>query len=270
MVRKMRLDLLLVERMCVSSRSKAAAQIMAGEVTVDGRLVDKPGSMVRHNADVRLKAKPRYVGRGGLKLEAALAAFPVDAAGAVCADVGASTGGFTDCLLQHGAASVYAIDVGSGILDYRLRIDKRVRLLEGTNARHLDSLPERPFLVAIDVSFISIRLILPAVKRWIAAEADIIALVKPQFEVGKGEVGKGGIVRSPQLRRRALQDVVESAAAQGMVSADVIASPITGAKGNVEYLLWLRLAKAPIDSARVSSKIDALFTATESEHSRLK
>jgi len=261
--RKTRLDRLLVESNRVNSRSKAAAQIMAGEVTVDGRLVDKPGSMVRIDAEVLLKAKPRYVGRGGLKLEAALAAFPVDVAGAVCADVGASTGGFTDCLLQQGAARVYAIDVGSGILDYRLRIDKRVRLLEGTNARHLESLPERPSLVAIDVSFISVRLILPAVKRWVSCETDIIALVKPQFEVGKGEVGKGGIVRRPQLRRRALQGVVESAAAQGMTSADVIASPITGAKGNVEYLLWLRLTKAPIDSARVSSKIDALFAATE-------
>jgi len=261
--RKTRLDLLLVARNHVSSRSKAAAQIMAGEVTVDGRLVDKPGSMVRNDAEVRLKAKPRYVGRGGLKLEAALAAFPVAVAGAVCADVGASTGGFTDCLLQHGAARVYAIDVGSGILDYRLRIDKRVRLLEGRNARHLDSLPERPSLVAIDVSFISIRLILTAVKRWLAAEADIIALVKPQFEVGKGEVGKGGIVRSPQLRRRALQGVVESAESHGMTSADVIASPITGAKGNVEYLLWLRLTNAPIDTARVSSKIEALFAAPE-------
>ncbi len=263
MARKTRLDLLLVARNHVSSRSKAAAQIMAGEVTVDGRLIDKPGSMVRSDAEIRLKAKPRYVGRGGLKLEAALAAFPVAVAGAVCADVGASTGGFTDCLLQHGAARVCAIDVGSGILDYRLRIDERVCLLEGTNARHLESLPARPSLVVIDVSFISLRLILPAVKRWVSAEADIIALVKPQFEVGKGEVGKGGIVRSSQLRRQTLQDVVESAESLGMYSADVIPSPITGAKGNVEYLLWLRLTDAPIDKTRLSSKIDALFAAPE-------
>ena len=259
MVRKLRLDILLVERKRVSSRSKAAAQIMAGEVTVDGRLIDKPGSMVRSDAQISLKSKPRYVSRGGLKLEAALEAFAIEAVGKVCADVGASTGGFTDCLLQHGAARVYAIDVGSGLLDYRLRIDERVSLLEGTNARHLDALPERPSLVVIDVSFISIRLILPAVKRWVAAEADIIALVKPQFEVGKGEVGKGGIVRDASLRHRVLRDIVDFAESLDMVSADVTPSPITGAKGNVEYLLWLELDKDLNHNPAIRQKIDALF-----------
>lgn len=263
MARKLRLDLLLVEKQRVSSRSKAAAQIMAGEVTVNGRRIDKPGSMVRSDAEIKLKAKPRYVGRGGIKLEAALAAFDVEADKQICADVGASTGGFTDCLLQHGAARVYAIDVGSGILDYRLRIDERVSLLEGTNARHLPALPERPSLVVIDVSFISIRLILPAVKRWVSAEANIIALVKPQFEVGKGEVGRGGIVRSPQLHRRVLRDIVPFAESLGMFSADVIPSPITGAKGNVEYLLWLRLRAALSNSGQVFSKIDALYASSE-------
>lgn len=259
MARKIRLDVLLVESKQASSRSKAAAQIMAGEVTVNGRLVDKPGSMVLRDADIVLKSKPRYVGRGGLKLEAALAAFPVDISGKVCADIGASTGGFTDCLLQHGAARVYAVDVGSGMLDYRLRIDERVCLLEGTNARHLDSLPERPSLVVIDVSFISLRLILPAAKRWVSAQADIIALVKPQFEVGKGEVGKGGIVRDASLRRRSLRTLVTHAETLGISSADVIASPITGAKGNVEYFLWLRSEAALVDRSQVFSKIDALF-----------
>ena len=260
MARKLRLDVLLVEKNHVSSRSKAAAQVMAGEVIVDGRMIDKPGSMVRADAQITLKSKPRYVGRGGLKLEAALEAFPVAAGGKICADVGASTGGFTDCLLQHGAARVYAIDVGRGIMDYRLRIDERVCVLEGTNARHLDSLPERPSLVVIDVSFISIRLILPAVKRWICADGDIVALVKPQFEVGKGELGKGGIVRDASLRRRALRDIVTFAASLGMYSADVIASPITGAKGNVEYLLWLRLSAKHDKSAQILSKIDALHS----------
>ena len=262
MPRKMRLDLLLMEKTQLSSRSKAAAQIMAGEVTVDGKLIDKPGSMVRSDAEITLKAKPRYVGRGGIKLEAALATFDIVVDKQICADVGASTGGFTDCLLQHGAARVYAIDVGSGILDYRLRIDERVHLLEGTNARHLDALPQRPSLVVIDVSFISIRLILPAVKRWVAAEADIIALVKPQFEVGKGEVGKGGIVRDASLRRRVLRDIVAFAEPLGMHSVDVTPSPIKGAKGNVEYLLWLRIAKAGINRAQVLGKIDALHAAS--------
>ncbi len=259
MAGKLRLDVLLVEDNHVSSRSKAAALIMAGQVTVDGRLIDKPGSMVRGDAQISLKSKPRYVSRGGLKLEAALEAFAVEAAGKVCADVGASTGGFTDCLLQQGAARVYAIDVGSGILDYRLRMDERVSLLEGTNARYLNTLSQRPALVVIDVSFISLRLILPAVKRWVAAEADIIALVKPQFEVGKGEVGKGGIVRDASLRRRALQDVVAYAEALEMNCADVISSPITGAKGNVEYLLWLEPGKAPKHNPAVRRKIEALF-----------
>ena len=264
MARKMRLDVLLMGKNAPSSRAaKAAAQIMAGEVTVNGKLIDKPGSMVRPDAEITLKAKPRYVGRGGIKLEAALAAFDVTAAARICADVGASTGGFTDCLLQHGAARVYAIDVGRGILDYRLRVDERVRILEGTNARHLDALPERPALVVIDVSFISIRLILPAVKRWAAADADLIALVKPQFEVGKGEVGKGGIVRDAALRRRTLRDIVTFAESIGMRCADVIRSPITGAKGNVEYLLWLQLSAARGDSARVFSKIDALDAAPD-------
>ena len=258
MARKIRLDRLLLETKQVSSRSRAAAQIMAGEVTVNGVPIDKPGTMVRCDAEVVIKAKPRYVGRGGLKLEAALAAFDVTVEKLVCADVGASTGGFTDCLLQHGAARVYAIDVGSGILDYRLRIDKRVFPLEGTNARHLESLPECPSLVVIDVSFISIKLILPAVKRWLRAEADIIALVKPQFEVGKGEVGKGGIVRRPQLRRRVLRDIVAYAESLDMPCAGLIQSPITGAKGNIEYLLWLRPADAPIHSAQVNARIDAL------------
>ena len=260
MTRKQRLDRLLMEKMRLDSRSKAAAQIMAGEVTVDGRLIDKPGSMVRHDAEITLKAKPRYVGRGGVKLEAALAAFGVAAAARVCADVGASTGGFTDCLLQHGAARVDAIDVGRGILDYRLRVDERVYPLEGTNARHLDALPERPTLVTVDVSFISIRLILPAVKRWASADADIIALVKPQFEVGKGEVGKGGIIRDASLRQRTLRDIASFAESLGMHCADVIPSPITGAKGNVEYFLWLRPSAARGDYARILNKIDALHT----------
>ena len=263
MAEKNRLDRLLVARQIAPSRSKAAAIIMAGEVQVDGRLVDKPGAMIRLDAHISVKAKPRYVGRGGFKLEAALQAYGIDPSDKICADVGASTGGFTDCLLQRGAGKVYAIDVGKGILDYRLRIDKRVIPLENTNARHLNQLPEQPDLVVIDVSFISLRLILPAVKRWIAARADIIALVKPQFEAGKGEVGKGGIVREQSVRRRVLNDTVEAAAALGFAPVDVLRSPITGAKGNVEYLLWLRREAQAASNVNIHSRIDQLFSSTD-------
>ncbi|MCY4145456.1 MAG: TlyA family RNA methyltransferase [Chloroflexi bacterium] len=241
MTGKLRLDKLLVQRRLARTRSKAAAMIMAAEVSVDGRMVDKPGTQVSASAAITLKDKPRYVGRGGYKLAAALAAFPLRVRGKRCADVGASTGGFTDCLLQHGAARVHAIDVGSGIIDYRLRQDTRVRLLENANARYLESLGERVGLAVIDVSFISLRLILPAARRWLAADADVIALVKPQFEAGKSDVGKGGIVRDLSAHRRVLRATASFASGIGLTPSGLIRSPITGAKGNVEYLLWLRM-----------------------------
>ncbi len=260
MARKLRLDLLLVKRQLASSRSKAAAMIMAGEALVNDRLVDKPGAMIPQDADIALKAKPRYVGRGGLKLEGALREFEIDPSGLVCADVGASTGGFTDCLLQHGAAKVYAIDVGRGLLDYRLRIDERVSLLENANARYLNSLPEAPDLVTIDVSFISLRLILPAVKRWIETCADVIALVKPQFEAGKAEVGKGGIVRNPAIHRRVLTEIADFAEPLDFLPRAVMRSPVKGAKGNQEYLLWLRL-EGMADAVRdFQPQLDRLFS----------
>ena len=240
MAKKLRLDKLLVVRQLAHTRSKAAAMIMAAEVSVDGRMVDKPGTQVSASATISLKDKPRYVGRGGYKLEAALEAFPLLARDKACADVGASTGGFTDCLLQHGAARVHAIDVGSGIIDYRLRMDDRVRLLENTNVRYLQSLGELVSLAVIDVSFISLRLILPAALRWLTDDADIIALVKPQFEAGKGDVGKGGIVRDLAVHQRVLREAVSFASDIGLTPSGLIRSPITGAKGNVEYLLWLR------------------------------
>lgn len=240
MAKKLRLDKLLVERQLARTRSKAAAMIMAAEVSADGRMVDKPGTQVSASATITLKDKPRYVGRGGYKLEAALEAFPLLARDKACADVGASTGGFTDCLLQHGAARVHAIDVGSGIIDYRLRKDDRVRLLENTNARYLQSLGELVSLAVIDVSFISLRLILPAALRWLTDDADIIALVKPQFEAGKHAVGKGGIVRDLSVHQHVLREVVSFASDIGLTPSGLIRSPITGAKGNVEYLLWLR------------------------------
>ncbi len=258
MAAKKRLDILLVERALAPSRSKAAAMIMAAEVRVNENVVDKPGTMVRGDATVTLKRKPRFVGRGGLKLEAALDAFAIDPTGATCADVGASTGGFTDCLLQRGAARVFAIDVGSGIIDYRLRHDPRVSLLENTNARYLTSLESRPALVAIDVSFISLRLILPAVIRWLPPVADVIALVKPQFEAGRAEIGKGGIVRDRKVHRRVLVDVTASAQSLGFKAADVIRSPITGAKGNEEYLVWFTQGYTANSASAFSAKVAAL------------
>ncbi len=263
MANKTRLDVLLMDRQLASSRNKAAAMIMAGEVKVNDRLVDKPGAMIQSDAAVTLKDKPRYVGRGGLKLEAALKSFAIEPAGKICADVGASTGGFTDCLLQHGARKVYAIDVGSGILDYRLRIDERVILLENTNARYLDTLPESPALAVIDVSFISLRLILPAVKRWIATDADVIGLVKPQFEAGKADVGKGGIVRKQSVHRRVLEDIAAFANSRGFAATDVLRSPITGAKGNIEFLLWLQLRPDLAMSSSIQHRIDALFDSSD-------
>ena len=240
MTDKQRLDLLLVEREFADSRNKAAAMIMAAEVSVDGRLVDKPGTLVASDACIRLKEKQRYVSRAGFKLEAALREFRIDARGKICADVGASTGGFTDCLLQAGAARVHAIDVGSGILDYRLRQDKRVRLLERTNARYLESLGERVGLLVVDVSFISLRHILPPAKGWLLPQADLVVLVKPQFEAGKSDVGKGGIIKDPAVHRRVLREIAVYATSQDLSVLNLMRSPITGKKGNVEFLMWLR------------------------------
>ena len=238
---KRRLDILLLERQLARSRSQAAALIMAAQVFVDERLIDKPGAQVSSSAQIRLKERPRFVSRGGIKLEAALTEFDLEARGKICADVGASSGGFTDCLLQWGAKRVYAIDVGAGLIDYRLRIDDRVRLLEKTNARHLRCLGESIDLAVIDVSFISLRLILPAVQGWLKDRSDVVALVKPQFEAGKAEVGKGGIVRDPAIHQRVLLDTARFAQEQGYSLAAVMRSPIMGRKGNAEFLMWLRL-----------------------------
>ena len=256
--KKARLDLLLVRRKLAPSRSKAAAMIMAGEVSVDSRLVDKPGASVQWDADIMLKEKPRYVGRGGLKLEAALNAFALDPSAKVCADIGASTGGFTDCLLQHGAAKVFAIDVGRGLLDYRLRQDDRVVVRENTNARYLESLGAPVNIIVIDVSFISLRLILPAAARIAGSPADVIALVKPQFEAGRAHVGKGGIVRDRAVHRRVLADVAAFAESLQFSVMGLIRSPITGAKGNVEFLLWLRLAGGKESACGIHKTIDEL------------
>lgn len=238
--RKQRLDKLLVERGLVSTRSRAQGLIMAGEVLVDGQRVDKPGTAVPIQADLQLIAPMLYVSRGGYKLAGALNTFSLDVTGRICADVGACTGGFTDVLLQNGAARIYAIDVGYGQLDWNLRQNQCVVVMERTNARHLESLPERVTFVSIDVSFISLKLILPAVQKWLGPHADIVALIKPQFEAGRKQVGKGGIVKDPAVHRQVLTDLLTWSIENDLQPQGLTRSPIQGADGNVEFLLWLR------------------------------
>ncbi len=245
---RQRLDVLVVERGLTDSREQARRLIMAGEVTVAGQVVDKPGMRVSQDAEIVVQAGPRYVSRGGEKLEAALAAFAVNPAGRICADVGASTGGFTDCLLQHGAMKVYAIDVGYGQLDYRLRQDARVIVMERTNARYVEALPEAVSLVTVDASFISLKLLLPVIRRWLASPAAVVPLIKPQFEAGKSDVGKGGVVKDPVVHRRVLEEVLSAAVAEGYTVRGLIRSPLKGPAGNVEFLAWLTIGDdAPPD-----------------------
>ncbi|MFO7743600.1 MAG: TlyA family RNA methyltransferase [Anaerolineae bacterium] len=237
MARK-RLDVLLAERELTESRNKAQRLIRAGEVRVDGQLIDKPSTQVEEDADIELKAKPPFVSRGGRKLEAALERFKIDVTGAVAADVGASTGGFTDCLLQHGARRVYAIDVGYGQLHWKLRNDPRVVLMERTNARYLKRLPEAVDLVTVDVSFISLDLILSAAVGWLAPAGQVVALIKPQFEAGPQNVEKGGVVRDPDVHRQVVYDVLTKAAELDLGLQGLMPSPLRGPAGNVEFLAW--------------------------------
>jgi 23S rRNA (cytidine1920-2'-O)/16S rRNA (cytidine1409-2'-O)-methyltransferase len=242
MGKRERLDLLLVERQLVDSREEGRRRILAGEVLVNDQPLTKAGSLVDAGAAIRLKSGSRYVSRGGLKLEKALKEFALDVNGKTVLDVGASTGGFTDCLLAHGAALVFAVDVGYGQLDWKLRNDPRVVVFEKTNIRYLDpsSLPAVPVLATIDASFISLKLVLPRVKELLAPRHEIIALIKPQFEVGKGKVGKGGVVRAPEEHARVIGEIQESAAAIGYETAGVTESPLLGPKGNKEFLIYLR------------------------------
>ena len=249
MVAKEWLDVLLVERRLAESRAQAQRLIRAGLVRVAGRVSDKPGTQVATNVAVTLQARPRFVSRGGEKLEAALARFGLDVTGAVAADVGASTGGFTDCLLQHGARRIYAIDVGYGQLAWRLRNDPRVVVMERTNARYLESLPEPVGLITADVSFISLELILPTVINWLTpSSGEVIALIKPQFEAGRREVGKGGVVRDPQVHRRVLERVLGIAAELGLGLRGLMPSPLRGPAGNVEFLGWWELGTSGLEA----------------------
>lgn len=260
-MQKLRLDVLMVERGLAESRALAQRLVMAGQVRVNGQVVLKPATGFPSEAQIAVDHGPRYVSRGGEKLEAALNTYQIELSGRVCADVGASTGGFTDCMLQRGAGRVYAIDVGQGILSWKLRQDARVVVMEGTNARYLEYLPEVVDFVTVDVSFISLKIILPVVKRWLIStrtlnsyllslkgegreerrvEGEVIALIKPQFEAGKREVGRGsGVIRDPQVHRRVLLEVLGFAQQEGYGVGGLRCSPLLGPKGNAEFLAWL-------------------------------
>ncbi len=271
---KKRVDVLMVERGLCPSRAVAQRLVMAGQVRVNGQLVLKASSTVQSNAAIEIEQPPPYVSRGGEKLAAALESFPIDLQGKTCADIGASTGGFTDCLLQHGVRRVYAIDVGKGILHWKLRQDGRVVVMEETNARHVESLPEAMDLITVDASFISLKILLPVLKKWfypertLTGEAEpppqdthpktLIALIKPQFEAGRSEVARGdGVIRDTGIHRRVLQEILEFASLEGFSIRGLIRSPLMGPKGNVEYLAWMDYS-ASEQAAAVEINLDQL------------
>jgi 23S rRNA (cytidine1920-2'-O)/16S rRNA (cytidine1409-2'-O)-methyltransferase len=258
---KVRLDILLVERGLAESRAKAQAMIMAGQVRVADQVTLKPATAVTADSVLTVDSGPRFVSRGGEKLDAALEAFAMDVTGLICADLGASTGGFTDCLLQRGAAKVYAIDVGKGILHWKLRNDPRVVVMEETNARYVEALPEQVSLVTVDASFISLKILLPVVKKWLGPPPvppifaanrgswrGAIALIKPQFEAGKKDVSRGdGVIRDPEIHKQVLLDVLSFAQKEGFQIRGLIKSPLLGPKGNAEFLVWLGEKKMDLD-----------------------
>ena len=266
-VEKQRLDLLLVQRGLVETREQARRLIMAGEVTVDGQVQDKPGQAVAVTAELFVRAPLPYVSRGGLKLAAALDDFALDVGGLAAIDVGASTGGFTDCLLQRGAAKVYAIDVGYGQLAWKLQTDPRVVVLDRTNVRYLEVLPggELADLAVIDASFISLALVLPPSLRLLQPKGQVVALIKPQFEAGKDDVGKGGVVRDRRVHRRVLHETVEMAQSLGLLVAGLTISPAPGPAGNIEFLIWLQKpgAAAPVSPFDVEAAIERVLAASK-------
>ena len=240
--KKQRLDLFIVEKGLVKSRQRARAMIMAGRVIVNDQPVDKPGFLISCEDKVEFKGDDNpYVSRGGIKLEAALQNLRLDVSGAVCIDVGASTGGFTDCLLQHGAERVYAVDVGYGQLAWEIRQNQRVIVIERTNVRNMpdDAIPESVDLITIDVSFISLKIVVPAVIRFMKLKASILALIKPQFEVGKGQVGKGGVVKESHLHHKVITELSDFFRTIALVPQSVYQSPLLGPKGNREFFILL-------------------------------
>jgi 23S rRNA (cytidine1920-2'-O)/16S rRNA (cytidine1409-2'-O)-methyltransferase len=252
-----RLDVWLAEHGLAESREKAQALVMAGRVWMNGQKAAKPGTRVREGAEIAVDPGPTHVGRGALKLGGALDAFSVDVQGRVAVDVGASTGGFTETLLDRGATRVYAVDVGRGQLHERLRTDERVLVRDRTNARELspETVPEACGVATVDVSFISTRLILPALRRVLSPDADAVVLVKPQFEVGRSQVGRGGIVKDPGLHRQAILDVARAAREEGYAVRGACASPITGAEGNREFFLHLTPQGPPLGDDEVEALV---------------
>ncbi len=241
-MKKKRLDLILVEKGLFSSRRRAQAMIMAGKVLVDHQPVEKSGTLINTEADIIIKGDDiPYVSRGGLKLEKALKIFDIDVNGSICLDVGASTGGFSDCLLQHGAERVFSVDVGYGQFSWQLRKDPRVVVIERTNIRHMsvDVVPVKVDMVTIDVSFISLKIVVPAVFKFIHRNSTILALIKPQFEVGKGKVGKGGVVKNQDLHDEVITELKDFFSENGLICSAAIPSPILGPKGNKEFLIAL-------------------------------
>jgi 23S rRNA (cytidine1920-2'-O)/16S rRNA (cytidine1409-2'-O)-methyltransferase len=254
---RIRLDVLVHQRGLAGSREKARGLILAGQVCVAGQVADRASMQVDPEVEIVIQQGLPYVSRGGLKLEHALDVFNISPEGRIVADVGASTGGFTDCLLQRGAARVYAIDVGYGQLAWRLRQDSRVVVMERINARYLEALPEPVSLVTVDVSFISLRLILPQVRRWLTADGQVIALIKPQFEAGPREVGKGGVVRDEETHRAVLRGVVDWGMRNGWSLLGLTRSPIKGPKGNIEFLA--RLSRTGQPSLEIEKAIEAVL-----------
>lgn len=264
MSKKTRLDVLLVERGLLESRARAQAVIMSGVVFVSGQRVDKPGTAVPDDAPIELHGSTlRYVSRGGLKLEKAMACFPISLTGCTCGDIGASTGGFTDCMLQNGAKKVYAVDVGYNQLAWKLRTDERVVCMERTNARYLshEQIPDALDFASVDVSFISLGLILPALRTLLAPDGHVVCLVKPQFEAGREKVGKKGVVRDPAVHREVLEGFLRHAKENDFTVLDMTYSPVRGPEGNIEYLGFLGCGEQdapPID-------LDALVRASHEE-----
>lgn len=272
MAKKERLDILLTELGLASSRSQAKRSIMAGKVLVDGEIVDKAGIRVNLTAEIKLKGKESpYVSRGGLKLEKALRVFQIDTQGKEAIDIGASTGGFTDCLLKNGVQQVYAIDVGYGQLAWELRQDDRVEVIERTNFRYLtpDQLKVKVPLIVTDVSFISLRLIIPPAVQFLEEEGDIVALIKPQFEAGSGKVGKNGVVKDSKIHREVINELSSFFCGEGLALMDLNYSPITGASSkNIEFLIYLKKIRKKTDTILWQRKVEKIVDAAHSQFER--
>ena len=261
-MKKERIDILLIERRLVDSRSLAQKIIMAGNVLVDGQIIDKPSTKVNIDSKILVSSGPKFVSRGGEKLEPALIKFGFENLdGIICADLGSSTGGFTDCMLQYGAKRVYAVDVGYGILHWKLRTDSRVVVMERMNARYLTSFPEPIDFVTIDASFISLKTLLPGVFSWVSEDGNVIVLIKPQFEAGKQEAARGsGVIRDPLIHKKIVFETLTFAKELGFEIKGLMESPIKGPKGNIEFLSWMQKVKNPSTTVQeIETFISSIF-----------